>query len=962
MNRFLLLAIVVAGVIFLPYLLWLSESKTQVTMDASTQQIVNDREGFEWLFRYAKVESAEQADYHLTLFEETLTREEWEVSVNREEPQLMIFSRMNWLGMQDDLFVREVQEYVGFTATGWVAAYFEDLSLDNPAIPEWAKEGQTGVEGGGFIVSNERLETTLFIPSETSFIQAGTDNTGGLTGWIDIVEPIREDDGSMWFSFPEQIAEEVISQNIPVQFPGMMMREHGQTRTVYLAGDVDQLESSPGIYQLKGLPTVYKYLYQSRGDSTYWTTFVPAVLPLLKTMEEPKEDDDVLNEFSYPARISQDRYQVKVGDVWEDMVIKGVNIGMGKPGYFPGEAAITEEEYYWWFEQIAEMNANTIRVYTIHPPGFYRALQRFNEGREEPLYVLHGAWVEEEPLEEYGDAFNNETMEKFEKEYKNLVDLVHGNKRIAPQVGHASGIYDADVSQYIIGWLIGIEWYPEVVVGTNEAHPDLGDYSGTYIETKEASAFEHWIAEHMDRLLTYEQQNYNQLRPISFSNWVTTDLLDHPSEPLLEEDIVSVNPNVVHLKGQMEDIGQFASYHVYPYYPDFFNVDKTYGQYVDQDGEFNSYAGYLNELRQAHDMPVLIAEFGIPASRGGTHVNPYGWNQGNVDEQSQGDIIAKLFRTILAENYLGGLVFSWQDEWFKRTWNTMDYDNPERRPYWSNQQTNEQHFGLLSFDSLKIQPDGSDQDWTEPALVTSEETSLSVTHEEAYLYLRIDGVSEKDHVVFSMDTVADQGNTTMTQFPSLTFETGAEFVGELNGADSRLWIDTYYDLYHYLYGNKLDMIDTVSSGTKNSGEFTPIYYVLNKEMYYPELDQREQFQFYETGKLTRGNANPEAKNYNSLADYEYGEDFVEIRLPWLLLQFRDPSQREVVGNLFEDGETASLLMESLQIEIQILDQQQQVSKKLPPTSYSWDTWNQPTSLERLKPSYYTLKELFGRVE
>ena len=46
----------------------------------------------------------------------------------------------------------------------------------------------------------------------------------------------------------------------------------------------------------------------------------------------------------------------------------------------------------------------------------------------------------------------------------------------------------------------------------------------------------------------------------------------------------------------------------------------------------------------------------------------------------------------------GGLVFSWHDEWFKRTWNTMDYDHPDRRPFWDNIQTNEQHFGLLCFD------------------------------------------------------------------------------------------------------------------------------------------------------------------------------------------------------------------------------------------------------------------------
>jgi hypothetical protein len=91
-------------------------------------------------------------------------------------------------------------------------------------------------------------------------------------------------------------------------------------------------------------------------------------------------------------------------------------------------------------------------------------------------------------------------------------------------------------------------------------------------------------------------------------------------------------------------------------------------------------------LHEAHRLPVLIAEFGVPGSRGLTHKNPFGWNQGFLSEDEQGKIISRLFEDIMAEKLLGGLVFTWQDEWFKRTWNTVDYDNPDRRPYWSNAQ------------------------------------------------------------------------------------------------------------------------------------------------------------------------------------------------------------------------------------------------------------------------------------
>ncbi|WDC85245.1 hypothetical protein PL321_07265 [Caloramator sp. mosi_1] len=129
------------------------------------------------------------------------------------------------------------------------------------------------------------------------------------------------------------------------------------------------------------------------------------------------------------------------------------------------------------------------------------------------------------------------------------------------------------------------------------------------------------------------------------------------------------------------------------------NYDKKYTTYIDEKGKVNPYRSYLNDLRKEHTMPVLVAEFGIPASRGMAHVNIHtGFNQGFVNETKQGEYIVSMLEDIYKEEYAGGLVFSWQDEWFKRTWNTMDLDIPDRRPYWKNVQTNEQMFGLLTFE------------------------------------------------------------------------------------------------------------------------------------------------------------------------------------------------------------------------------------------------------------------------
>ncbi len=72
----------------------------------------------------------------------------------------------------------------------------------------------------------------------------------------------------------------------------------------------------------------------------------------------------------------------------ENVLLKGVNMGIAKPGHFPGETAITKEEYFRWFKQIGAMHANAVRVYTIHPPAFYEAFYEYNEIAEQPLYLF----------------------------------------------------------------------------------------------------------------------------------------------------------------------------------------------------------------------------------------------------------------------------------------------------------------------------------------------------------------------------------------------------------------------------------------------------------------------------------------------------------------------------------------------------------------------------------------------
>lgn len=151
-----------------------------------------------------------------------------------------------------------------------------------------------------------------------------------------------------------------------------------------------------------------------------------------------------------------------------DILLKGVNMGIAKPGHFPGEAAITKDEYRRWFEQIGAMNANVIRVYTLHPPAFYEALAEYNAKAKHPLYLLHGVWINEDKLGASQDAYDSDLNKEFIQEIRRIIDVIHGKANIAAQPGHASGEYRADISKYVIGWVLGVEWNPTVVKATND--------------------------------------------------------------------------------------------------------------------------------------------------------------------------------------------------------------------------------------------------------------------------------------------------------------------------------------------------------------------------------------------------------------------------------------------------------------------------------------------------------------
>lgn len=660
----------------------------------------------------------------------------------------------------------------------------------------------------------------------------------------------------------------------------------------------------------------------------------------------------------YAYRVDGKYLSIYDGEEFVPTYLNGVNIGSGYPGYFPGELAIPKDTYARWFKQISEMNCNCIRIYTTMKPAFYEAFAEFNRMSERKLYLIMGVWYDEDKILETADAFD--VLDYAIDEAKEQIDIIHGDCVIEERAGRAYGSYKVDVSEYVLGWILGIESDANFVGTTMDNHPDLTSYDGTYFYTEDTDAFHVFLTELADETVAYETEKYGMQRPVSWANWPTADDLGHPEEPLFEmEDAVTINAEWIKPKPETFPAGTFASYHVYPYYPDFMMLEEKYTTHLDRDGNVNTYEAYLQDLMSIHTIPVLVAEFGVPSSRGSTHVNKYThFDQGHLSETEQGAALQSMATDIYKNGYCGGIMFTWQDEWFKRTWNTMDYTDADRRPFWSDIQTSEQNFGLVSFDPgaerMAAYVDGDFEEWeNEEPLTAGDGFELYAKEDERYLYLCVRGDNfspENDRAVISLDVTPESGSFVYHDY---SFDRAADFVVDLNGKEkSTVLVHRYYDRYAFAFSEYDDQFDPSGYDQKDSKLFVPIYLSLNRTLWVPTTGEKLKAERLDTGKLSYGNGNPEDDAYDSLADFCYGDDFVEARIPWELFSFRDPSTKEIEGDFWANGELSGIRVTEIYFGLSY------GSKYAKMQPFAWEDWDEPTFHERLKPSYAMLKETY----
>jgi hypothetical protein len=119
-----------------------------------------------------------------------------------------------------------------------------------------------------------------------------------------------------------------------------------------------------------------------------------------------------------------DRFEIVTPAGSRTVFFRGLNLGAASPGHYPGEFAITKEDYLRWLRFAHSIHANAIRVYALHPPRFYEALREENLAHpDDPIWLFQEVWTE---LPEGNDS-GTRPHERIRERDPAAVDAVHGN-------------------------------------------------------------------------------------------------------------------------------------------------------------------------------------------------------------------------------------------------------------------------------------------------------------------------------------------------------------------------------------------------------------------------------------------------------------------------------------------------------------------------------------------------------
>lgn len=664
---------------------------------------------------------------------------------------------------------------------------------------------------------------------------------------------------------------------------------------------------------------------------------------------------------SVPFRAEGTELQRWDGAKYTALTLRGVDVTSSLPGHYATAYDAGEKDYLRWFEAIGDMGANAVRVTSVMDDDFYNALYTYNTSHDQPLYLLQGTDISDYANDRSKDAYHADFLNTLLEDGKSLVDIIHGREDL-PAVGiRSGGVYRRDISPWVAGFLVGTEWQPDTISYTDHSTIRSGEYQGGYFQTTAgATPFEAAMARVMDEITAYETDKYDAQRPVGF--------LCDPSCDFLEYEEVYARQLEKHAQTDPEHVtplpsmkaGRFAAYRLYDFCDSFTKYlsaaqKRSISPLLAGLPTSQPYGGYLELLARYHTMPVLAAGYGFSSSRGAMELN-----RAPLTEEEQGERLVEVSRTLEADDWAGGFVSTWQDEWERRSWNTAFAAVPTEHFLWHDLQTDSQSYGLMAFapgEEAVCILDGDPSEWkTEDLLLERDGLRLSARYDAEGLYLLLEGMSREEPIYLPLDISPEMGSRSCGR-PDLVFSRDVDFLLCVDGTDnSRLLVQERWDPLRerFLYETAGDdpFLDFPEA---DSGSFVTLGMAVQNpllvETLTPETRALQRLGVWETGKLTHGNGNSEAEDYNSLADFCFGTGCVEIRVPWLLLNVGAPASLLVHRDYYQHYG-----VEFKQIrDIWIGAARDGEEDGVPMEAFRLKSWKSLEYRERLKESYYIMQ-------
>ncbi len=595
--------------------------------------------------------------------------------------------------------------------------------------------------------------------------------------------------------------------------------------------------------------------------------------------------------------------------------IKGVNVDNFVPGNLPSDYAITKDIWLRWFKQISKMGANTIKITNIYDPKFYDAFYEYNSKAEKPLYLIQGITVSDYVNNNANDAYAGDFYKKLRDDGRCAVDVIHGQRNIMDNNIHGSGVYRSDISKWTLGYLVGNEWISATIAYTNNKN-NGGAFRGNYLSTGEnANAFEVMLCDVMDTIVSYESNKYHEQRLISFANDPGYDpFIYDEGYDLLYNKYIDIDIEVIK---QRHFKGLYAAYSIYDLCDDYEKAlsERTKNKLHNMEEITHKDAylhGYLEILSKYHSYPVVVTSFECSTARGVMK------SHGPYTEIEQGEILVESYNNIMKSGAKGAFIESWQDSWVKQTSNTRYMLNTTHSENWHDRQTVSQNKGLLSFEPVNkyhqiyLDGDFSDFDGT-PLVGAYGDFTVNYSYDAEYAYFLIKGPKKFDSnvVYLALDITPNSGAFEYTENDHfLKFDRSVDFILRVDGKENTsLLVQKRYDSFTENYTDALYRKDVFANPpAKDSAIFNPVGMLqqiqtadilADADMSVDEYLEIVKVKRYDTGALRYGITNPSSENFDSLADFCFGKGGVEIRIPWTLLNFSDPSQCFVHKDYYE---------------------------------------------------------------